>query len=554
MSAYFFQKIAMRNVFVTLILILVSVVIFSFYSAGNESTLPPVSIPDNQLSGMDTIVLNQISVTGNSAVSDLEIRAVVSDYVNRKLSSLELFELKNQITRLYTDKGYVTSGALLLDQEVKDGEIIITIIEGELSKINIKSDGRLRERYIRKRIENQVAKPLNVLDIEKSLRRLQLDPGIRTINTELAPGLELGESVLNVNIKETDPYYLDFSINNHRSPSIGGLRAESTLAFRNMVGWGELIGGRYGLTEGLDDYSTFFSIPITNRDTSISLNYDANDSTVITKDFDELNLDSKTDVFEIAVTQPFIRSRSIELAVKLSLQTKKSETFILGQPFSFSSGVNQGKSKVTLLKIGLDWVERNQKRVNAFRSIVSLGVDWLDATTNSATPDGEFFTWLTQYQGIFKLPYLGGDNEFLIRSTIRLSSDDLLPLEKFAIGGNDTVRGYRENELTRDNGFLFSLEYRWPIGSVKLPQISKNPVDGQIQFALFSDYGYGWNVGGVSVNPRDIASIGGGLRWLPGQNFYIELYWGHALRNITGDDEHDIQDDGIHFQIGAKVF
>ena len=40
----------------------------------------------------------------------------------------------------------------------------------------------------------------------------------------------------------------------------------------------------------------------------------------------------------------------------------------------------------------------------------------------------------------------------IVRQTLQLASEPLLNIEKFALGGINTVRGYRENQFVRDNG------------------------------------------------------------------------------------------------------
>ncbi|MGB3650239.1 MAG: ShlB/FhaC/HecB family hemolysin secretion/activation protein, partial [Rivularia sp. (in: cyanobacteria)] len=45
----------------------------------------------------------------------------------------------------------------------------------------------------------------------------------------------------------------------------------------------------------------------------------------------------------------------------------------------------------------------------------------------------------------------------------QLTPDSLLSLERFSIGGVDTVRGYRQNQLVSDNGVLGAVELRIPL-------------------------------------------------------------------------------------------
>ena len=46
---------------------------------------------------------------------------------------------------------------------------------------------------------------------------------------------------------------------------------------------------------------------------------------------------------------------------------------------------------------------------------------------------------------------------------LRLTPDPLLSLERFSLGGADTVRGYRQNQVVSDNGLLGGFELQIPV-------------------------------------------------------------------------------------------
>ncbi|AUI69150.2 BamA/TamA family outer membrane protein [Beggiatoa leptomitoformis] len=88
--------------------------------------------------------------------------------------------------------------------------------------------------------------------------------------------------------------------------------------------------------------------------------------------------------------------------------------------------------------------------------------------------------------------------------------------------------------------------------SLRIPKVSHEPDDGLLQLAPFFDYGRAWNTGSSTPDPRDISSVGLGLRWSPSQKIRTEVYWGYALRNVTGGEEYDLQDDGVHFELSMR--
>jgi hemolysin activation/secretion protein len=111
------------------------------------------------------------------------------------------------------------------------------------------------------------------------------------------------------------------------------------------------------------------------------------------------------------------------------------------------------------------------------------------------------------------------------------------------------VRGYRENQLTGDNGLVMSLEWRIPLFKVPVPFKSE---DARLYFASFLDYGRAWNTDSDTLEPKDISSIGLGLRWAPAQWLQTEVYWGKAFRTISEVEDDNLQDKGVHFEVSVQ--
>jgi hemolysin activation/secretion protein len=84
-------------------------------------------------------------------------------------------------------------------------------------------------------------------------------------------------------------------------------------------------------------------------------------------------------------------------------------------------------------------------------------------------------------------------NLLVARIDTQLTPDSLLSLERFSMGGVDTVRGYRQNQLVADNGILGSVEVRVPLTSD--PRV--------LQLAPFFEIGTAWNNREIDPDPND---------------------------------------------------
>lgn len=527
-----------------------------FESAGPPPTgleLPSVVPPaeeQERLSRRRHVFVRDFKLVGNTIFSDEDLAQVTAPYENRKISSEELLELRHKLTRYYVNRGYINSGAIIPDQRVTDSIITLQIIEGQLTDIEVRGNERLRAGYLKKRFTLAAGSPLDVNSLQERLQLLLQTSYIEQLNAELGPGTRLGESVLRVRMAEARPYSVAVNFNNRRSPALGEFQGETEGILWNLTGWGDTLRARFTGSEGLKSGNVDYTLPITAYDTTLGVRFDINDSIVVEEPFDELDIQSEANTLAFSLRHPFYRQLDQEFSMAVFFARRRSKTFLLDAPFSFSPGVQDGKSKTTVVRFEQAWLGRGRDQVIAARSLFSLGIDAFEATINETGPDGRFFTWFGQFQWAKRFGRLG--HQIIFRTDVQLANDPLLPLEQFAIGGATTVRGYRENLLVRDNGAVVSLEGRIPAFRLPIPGLGPGPAGASVQLAPFVDFGVAWNTGRPTPDPETIESAGLGLRWDPTPWIHGELYWGYAFRDINVADA-GLQDSGIHFAFGLSL-
>src|SRR5262249_53705073 len=438
-----------------------------------------------------------------------------------------------ELTHLYTDAGYINSGAVIPDQTVREGVITYQIIEGQLTDIDVSGTKWFRKSYIRNRLARGAGPPLNILALQERLQFLLQDERIARFDAELRPGVERGESKLHVQVEETNPFKVEFAFNNYQSPTVGAERELITLTHQNLTGHGDPLSVTYGRSAGIDvQLDANYIVPLTVYDTTLGVRYRRNTFTVIQEQFQPLDVDSRSEAYSVTLRQPLFRTLRREFAVALSAERQENQTFLLGEPFPFSLGAGRysGRSAVTALRLALEWTARTQNQVFAARSRFSLGIDAFNATINPGNlPDGRFVAWLGQVQWARRVTDWG--LQVISRLDVQLATKPLLPLEQIALGGRYTVRGYRENQVVRDNAILTSVEAR-------LPLVSNKPWADVVQLAPFVDYGNSWNTRFHTPAPRHLASVGLGLRWTLTLTSPVllrpefEIYWGVPLNRV----------------------
>ena len=484
--------------------------------------------------------IKSIEVLGNT-VLHAEINQQIQPFKRRTVAFEDLVCLRSQITNLYIQNGYVTSGAFLpSNQDLSSGVVQIQVVEGELEQIEINGLNHLQPGYVRSRLQRATDTPLNQQRLEEALQLLQLDPLIEQVNAELTVGSTPGQNVLLLDLQEAPAFHAGIAGDNYRSPSIGSNQLNLTVAHDNLLGFGDRLSAQYGLTEGLDIYDIGYSIPVNGMDGTLGFRYSNSDTTIVEDEFEEFDIESETETFSLSFRQPVVRSPQRELALGVSLDLRDRQTFLQGEPFSFSIGAEDGESKVTVLRFFQDWVDRGARRVLAARSQFNVGIDAFDATINDTGTDGQFFAWQGQFQWVQQL---SPRTLLIARIGTQLTTDSLLSLEQFSIGGADTVRGYQENQLVTDNGILGSVEVRIPLTAD--PSV--------LQLTPFFDIGTGWNNQAPAPDSFTLASLGLGVRWSITSKLGVRLDYGIPL--IAVDNQgNSLQENGFHFSVRYQPF
>ena len=495
---------------------------------------------DNQQYSQDAFYVRDVEVLG-STVLQPEIKAEINKFKRHTVTLEDLICLRSRLTNLYLDNGYITSGAFIPNnQDLNDGVVTIQVVEGDVSEIAIEGLKRLRSGYVRSRLQSATDKPLNRTKLESALQLLLQDPLIERVDAELTASTTTGNNILLLNIQEADAFFTTIGADNYRSSSIGESQLTLGINHNNILGFGDRIYANYSLTEGLDLYNLGYTLPWNAQDGTIFISYDNTDSNIVDEEFEDLDIASETESFSVGIRQPIIKSPSTELALSLNLDVRRRQTFLDGDPFPFTVGLTDGISNVTVLRFAQEWVNRQPTQVFAARSQFNFGINAFDATINNNGADGEFVAWQGQFQWVQQLsPRI----LLVTRLGTQITLDSLLSLEKFSLGGVNTIRGYAENRLVSDNGALASVELRIPVTS--------NPQT--FQLTPFAEIGTGWNNEEPDAELTTLASFGLGVRWSIGSNLETRLDYGIPLIN-TEDEGNSLQDNGLHWSLNYQLF
>jgi hemolysin activation/secretion protein len=318
------------------------------------------------------------------------------------------------------------------------------------------------------------------------------------------------------------------------------------LNYQNPTGLGDNLAATYyrSTTGGLNLTEFAYRVPLNLMEGTLQLRATPTWTKITQAPFDQLNITGTNPLYEISFRQPLVRNLQEEFALSLGFRYQTGETLGLGRPDLL------GNTRTSVIEFGQDYLKRDLNGLWFFRSQFYWGTGLFNATQNpDPLPSGNFFSWLMQGQRLQRLT----ENQLLIiQGDLQLTPDSLLSDYLFIIGGGQSLRGYRQNARSGDNGFRFSIEDRITL--------VRNQEDISIfEISPFIDLGSVWNSAGnpAQLPPQSfLIGTGLGLIWNNAFSLYglnLRFDYGFPIINLA-DKGNNIQNDGIYFQINYQPF
>lgn len=493
------------------------------------------------------IAVKKVKIVGSTILNDAELAAVSKTLEGQQVTTEQIQKAAQSITQIYADRGYITSQAVVDPSKIVDGVVTIQVIEGSVEKIEIQGLTNTNPEYVRSRVALGTVKPLNTAKLEDQLRLLRIDPIFSDVEASLKSGSQPDSSILVVTVKEANQFGGFASIDNFSPPAVGSERYGGGLFFRNLSGNGDTFAASYygTTTGGSNQYDLSYSIPLNPMNGTLSLRYSPSNYRITQAPFDVLNIRGNNNLFDLNFRQPLVRTTIEEFALSLGYSYQRGQTFAfndLATPFGIGPEAD-GTSRTSVIKFGQDYTLRDQFGAWSLRSQFNLGTG-IFGSTSVATPSGSFLSWLGQVQ---RVQSLGTDSLLIGALDLQLSADPLLSSQQFTIGGGQSLRGYRQNVRSGDNGIRFSLENRFTA-------LRNEQNAALLQVIPFLDAGAIWN---HPNNPNTLPSqnflAGGGIGLLftPVERLNMRLDYAIPFVNLS-DRGSNLQESSFYFSLGYQ--
>lgn len=494
--------------------------------------------------------IDRIQLSGNRALPTPLLEAVAAPWLGRELDEAEIEALRQALTRAYTDRGYLNSGVRLISPQTEPGVLQLRAVEGRLGGVQLRGLAGLNEAHVLARLRGEPEEALNSEQLRERFQLLLSDPLFKRVQARLLPGADPGSALLDIELERARPWQLSAFVNNHRPVSVGEGAAGLRGSVANLSGDGDQLDATVVLPlEGKQDgqQQLAWRLPMLRLGlpfTQLQLQAEHSDAAVLEEPVRQLDIRSRLTSAEIGLVHALRDTASQRLSFGASWSQRRQHSSLLGMPYSFTAGVPDGRLRSNSLKLWQEGQWRGERQALVLRSSFQFGRSNVQPVPSipglDDAPARRSLHWSGQLHWLHQI---GNDGMRLnARLALQWARDRLLPLDGIAAGGVRSVRGFRENQLLRDEGHVFNLGLEWP-----WEPAAGSGWDGlRLVLEPFVDHARLRNRGQAWATLSS-AGVAARASW---KNCQLELAVAKRLQDADMPrSSGSLQDDGLHLQL-----
>lgn len=442
---------------------------------------------------MENPVLQEIIIKGNTKVSTDKLSSMLTVKTGSILNSKALNENVRSIEEYYHDKGYILTK--VSDVAMGTGGVLtITINEGMLEGIEVKGNEKTKTHVITREMKLKPNQPFNVKDAKRSMQKVYNLGYFEDVNMKLNPGKEPNAIVLETTVVEQKTGR--FSIGGGYSKS-DGMIGIIELGDDNFRGTGDKVKlhWEFGGSASNKNYEVSYTRPWLD-DKQTSLGFSFYDMTNEYNDYDDdgdkkATYDKRRKGFDITLGRP--QGEYVQNYITLKQRKDDYVEWISGEDYTKDPEYlkdNFGTTRsISLMRV-------YDSRDNVFSPTegnrVALTAEFAGKALGG---DFNYNKYTAETRNYLKV---GHAQVVALRGTVGYADGKMPDSGRFAVGGSDTLRGYRDDQFKGNKMLAATAEYRFPIAK-------------KVEGVAFTDVGKAWTGEGYKLNDLE-ASVGVGIR------------------------------------------
>lgn len=422
--------------------------------------------------------LHTISLSGSTLIKPAAQQKLLSPWLNHCLNMAQLSQLTGAVTDWYVSRGYITSRAFLTEQDISGGHLRLVVMEGRLQAIRMDD---APSRTLKMTFPGQEGRILNLRDIEQGMEQINRTRS-EPVQIEILPGDREGWSVVNLTATPEFPVTGSVSFDNSGQKSTGTGQLSGSLSVNNPLGLADswfVSGGRssdFSDSHDAQNVAAGFSLPYGYSLLDYSYSWSNYLSTINNNGW-LWRSTGDTQTHRLGLSHVLFRNGDIKTALTGGLQHRISHNYL-------DDVLLQGSSrKLTSFSVGLNHTQKLLGGVGTLNPVFTRGMSWFDAESDHGKRDDQPKSQFRKFSlsASFQRPVADG-LWWLSGVYGQWSPDRLHGAEQLSIGGESSVRGFKEQYLSGNNGGYLRNELNYSLFTL--------PFIGQISALAVLDGGW----------------------------------------------------------------
>ena len=444
---------------------------------------------------LENPVLKEVRIEGNTVEKTKDLMDLVTVQKGKMLNGRILQENVQAIQEKYRADGYIL--AKISDLNIaQDGTLTIKISEGILEGYKVKGNKKTKEHVILREMRQKPGEPFNANQARRSMQRVYNLGFFEDVNVKMNPGIEPNAVIMEIDVKEKRTGSFGIGAGYSSADGMVGMVSISDSNFRGM---GDTISLSYEMSGNDTDargYSFMYRRPwLDKKETAGTVRlYNR------TYEYDDYN--SNGDHLE-----SFMRKYSGEELTLSRPMSEYSTNFVTLKNRKDKYVKHTENGTAGNRSTNIPWLHKNfgTTRSITIEHVTDTRDNVYEPTTGSRASlsaefagfggDFSFQKYMISDTQYFKV---GRSQVFAVRGQYGLGNGSISEYNQFRLGGQDSIRGYREDQFRGNRMALASIEYRFPIVS-------------KVTGAIFTDYGGAWDRGLTPEHMHGSVGVGLGL-------------------------------------------
>lgn len=400
--------------------------------------------------------------------SPVTLAVKLDRWLGRALTQKDLEEIADAVLIHYDAEGYPVVGVDVPEQDLASGALRLLVQVGRIGNVGVKRPGYGQAKAITQGLKLRSGDVLERDDLDNQLAWYGRT-AFRKPQLLVSPGYEPATADLLIVLAEKKPWSASVGYDNSGPQDLGKERLSFGFAGmtpnEHVIGWQSVFGTPIS---SMQAHALGWEIPFQKAHQSLQL--DAVYAKVFTRSLNSgLPVENNGTSWSAGAMQKFFLPSLGRWRQRLAVgfEVKSTDQFLLFGGSEFTPGEVRLVNGKLNYGVGRDWENGafnfDTTLIHAPGNLIS-GNDDADFEAYDTEAKSDYLVWRAASSGWWSP---GNDWRIALRGSAQLANSALLPVEQYAVGGYQTVRGVPERDFYADGGCEASLEIYTPAILVK---------------------------------------------------------------------------------------